>query len=252
MITIRNTALAAALIIAPLALSNVACAESGHTAHWTYEGHEGPEHWGDLSHNFGMCKDGMAQSPINISNVTSAALSDIETDYKKTSLDVVNNGHTIQVNYNNGSTINVDGKTYKLLQFHFHSPSEHHIDGKPADMVAHLVHQADDGQLAVIGVLINKGANNKTIETIWNNLPSTTGSKKNSAMINVADLLPADLSYYNYSGSLTTPPCSEGVNWMVLQNPVMASAGQVAKFTETFARSVRPIQPLNNRTVMAD
>jgi len=249
---IRHAALAAALIITPPALNHNAYAESGHKAHWSYEGHEGPENWGNLSHDYEMCKTGKAQSPIDISSISSAALEDIESSYKKTSLDVVNNGHTIQVNYNNGSSIRVDGKTYNLLQFHFHSPSEHHVDGKPADMVAHLVHQANDGQLAVIGVLINKGNNNKTIETIWNNMSASQGNRKSSAMINVADLLPSDLSYYNYSGSLTTPPCSEGVNWMVLQNPIQASAGQIARFNEIFTKSVRPVQPLNKRMVKAN
>jgi carbonic anhydrase len=139
------------------------------------------------------------------------------------------------------------------LQFHFHSPSEHTVGGKPYDMVAHLVHQSDDGQLGVIGVLIKKGKANAVIDAIWANLPRHAGEHKQSdTQINVAELLPATHGYYNYSGSLTTPPCSEGVNWIVLQTPVEVSAEQVAAFTSLFSKSVRPVQPIHGRTIHAN
>ena len=223
---------------------------AGGKTHWRYDGEEGPQHWGDLSPNYTSCKAGKSQSPINISQARKAKLATIKFNYKATPVDIENNGHTIQLNYAKGSSINVGGKPYALLQFHFHSPSEHHVNGKPYDMVAHLVHQAADGQLGVIGVLMKVGKANKVIEQIWKVLPETADEHNAVAdTLNVADLLPAERLYFNYSGSLTTPPCSEGVNWMVLTTPVEVSAEQVAHFNRLFAKSVRPIQALNGRTV---
>jgi carbonic anhydrase len=223
---------------------------SGKGAHWGYEGHEGPAHWGEMSKDYQTCMAGEKQSPIDISAAETADLAAIEFHYAASHIDMVNNGHTIQVNYAGDSKVTVAGKTYTLLQFHFHSPSEHTINGKAADMVAHLVHQAEDGQLGVIGVLMNKGAENKTIASLWQHMPAKSGDHKKARLeINVADLLPADRSYFNYSGSLTTPPCSEGVNWMVLRQPVEVSAEQIAAFNKLFARSVRPVQSLNGRVV---
>lgn len=244
----RTGLVAASLLLA----SNLALAADTGKAHWGYEGHEGPAHWGDLAAEYATCKTGKSQSPINITAARSAKLADIKFSYQPSALDVVNNGHTIQVNYAPGSNIDVGGKQYKLLQFHFHSPSEHTVDGKPYDMVAHLVHQAGDGQLGVIGVLMKKGKANAVIDAIWANLPKHAGDhKQTDAQINVADLLPVTHGYYNYSGSLTTPPCSEGVNWMVLQTPIEVSAEQVAAFTNIFSTSVRPVQPLHDRPVHA-
>ncbi|WP_197722080.1 carbonic anhydrase [Sulfuriflexus mobilis] len=230
--------------------SSLAFAAAAGKPHWGYEGHEGPAHWGDLAAEYATCKTGKSQSPINISGARPAQLADIRFSYQPTTLDVVNNGHTIQVNYAAGSSIEVGGKQYQLLQFHFHSPSEHTVDGQPYDMVAHLVHQAGDGQLGVIGVLMKKGKANPVIDAIWASLPTQAGEHKQSdTQLNVADLLPAKQSFYNYSGSLTTPPCSEGVNWMVMQAPVEVSAEQVAAFTNIFSKSVRPVQPLHERLI---
>jgi carbonic anhydrase len=241
----------AGLITVSLILSsNLAFATGAEKSHWGYEGHEGPAHWGDLAAEYASCKTGKSQSPINITGAKSAKLADIKFSYQPSALDVVNNGHTIQVNYAAGSSINIGGKQYKLLQFHFHSPSEHTVDGKPYDMVAHLVHQAGDGQLSVIGVLMKKGKANAVIDAIWANLPRHAGDHKRSdTQINVAELLPASHGYYNYSGSLTTPPCSEGVNWIVLKTPVEVSAEQVAAVTNIFSTSVRPVQPLHGRSI---
>ncbi|HEB58444.1 MAG TPA: carbonic anhydrase family protein [Gammaproteobacteria bacterium] len=224
---------------------------AGSDHHWGYEGHEGPMHWGDISHDYHMCKDGKQQSPIDIRGATPKALDAIGFSYTASPKNIVNNGHTIQVNMKPGSTITVGGKTYKLLQFHFHSPSEHKIDGKPADMVAHFVHQADDGQLGVVAVLFKKGKANPIIGKLWKKMPKNHGGNADLAgmSLSVADLLPGNRAYYNYSGSLTTPPCSEGVNWMVLKSPVNVSAAQVKAFTDIFPKSVRPTQPLHGREI---
>ncbi|MCK4743697.1 MAG: carbonic anhydrase [Sulfuriflexus sp.] len=240
------------VLLSGILLSSMTFAAGG-KAHWGYDGDEGPSHWGDLSHDYATCKTGKSQSPINIDTTTTAKLANIKFNYQASAIDVVNNGHTIQVNYAKGSMLSVGGKSYTLLQFHFHSPSEHEVNGKPYDMVAHLVHQAADGQLGVIGVLMKIGKANSVIASVWDNMPTKSGGhNKVDATLNVAELLPSNHSYYNYSGSLTTPPCSEGVNWMVLQTPVEVSTEQVAAFTSIFSKSVRPVQPGNGRLIHAN
>ncbi len=224
-------------------------------AHWGYEGHEGPEHWGELTHDYHMCKEGKKQSPIDISNTKLTNLDKISFRYTSEPREILNNGHTIQVNMKPGSRLKVAGKTYRLLQFHFHAPSEHTFNGKPADMVAHFVHQADDGQLGVIGLLfrITRGKSNATLARLWKYLPKRAGEKKVIASgITVAKLLPKNTTYYHYSGSLTTPPCSEDVNWMILQNFVEVSAQQIAAFSNIIHHNVRPVQALNGREVEAN
>jgi len=226
-------------------------AAGGHAAHWAYEGDGAPHAWGVLKEEYGTCGTGKKQSPIDISTVTISDISEIEFHYKSTPLELINNGHTIQANYHSGSYITVSGKRYDLFQFHFHSPSEHTIGGKSYDMVAHLVHKAADGQLGVIGVLFKAGDKNKVIDKLWANLPTESGQSNTvkNTRINALDLLPVDLTYFNYSGSLTTPPCSEGVNWMVMATPASISAKQVKQFTDLFPLSARPVQPLNGRVV---
>lgn len=236
-----------------LLASNLAFASDTGEPAWGYEGQHGPAHWGDLAAEYASCKTGRSQSPINITSAKPARLASLRFHYQATDLDIVNNGHSIQVNYATGSSIEVGGKRYRLLQFHFHSPSEHAVDGRPYDMVAHLVHQAADGQLGVVAVLMRKGKANPVIESIWAHLPRHAGDQKQADMqINITDLLPTGHRYYNYTGSLTTPPCSEGVNWMVLQTPVEVSADQIATFNNLFSGNVRPHQPLHERIIHAN
>ncbi|HEB86617.1 MAG TPA: carbonic anhydrase [Gammaproteobacteria bacterium] len=239
------------LILFLLSFSTLTLAGSDHAgAHWGYGDETGPAHWGDMKPGYSTCKTGKHQSPINISGAHATSLPAITFRYQATLLNVVNNGHAIQVNYAPGSYITVAGKRYKLLQIHFHSPSEHEIDGKAADMVAHLVHKAADGQLAVVAVLFNKGSRNPLIEKIWKHMPTHKGEYSKTAIkINASDLLPTDRAYYHYSGSLTTPPCSEGVNWLVLKNRVEVSSSQIDALTHIFPKSTRPVQPLNGRRI---
>ena len=217
--------------------------------HWGYEGEGGPANWGDLKPEFNTCKTGKQQSPINITAARKEDLEGLATMYQSTPLEVVNNGHAIQVNYAPGSIMEIGGKDYALLQFHFHSPSEHLVQGKPYDMIAHLVHKASDGSLAVIGVFLTEGKENSLIQKVWDYLPAKAGEKKTVAEVtlNVADLLPKDMSYYHYYGSLTTPPCTEGVAWYVLKTPVEVSAKQLAQFRAVMHGNVRPPQPLHGR-----
>ncbi len=224
----------------------------GPGAHWGYTGEGGPEHWGDISPEFSVCKTGMAQSPIDISSTVKSDLGNIEFDYRSTPLKVLNNGYTIQANYTSDSFIKAGDKTYKLLQFHFHSPSENTRLGKHYSMEAHLVHKNGQGQLAVVGVFIKKGAHNPFIQTIWDNIPGEVNRENvvNHTGINAAQLLPKNGSYYHFDGSLTTPPCSEGVNWNVLKTPIEASEAQINKFLSIVGPDARPVQPLHGRGVI--
>jgi carbonic anhydrase len=229
-------------------------ASAGHGMHWSYSGETGPASWGSLKDEYSLCGTGERQSPIDISTVTITDLPKIQFHYQSSPLAISNNGHTIKVSYAPGSYITVGDKRYDLLQFHFHTPSEHSVGGKHYDMVAHLVHQSVDGQLAVVGVMFDAGSTqNATIAKLWGHMPEKTGETNSEpeVKINAADLLPRDLTYFNYSGSLTTPPCSQDVNWMVLATPVTASTAQVERFSDIFPLSTRPVQPLNDRVVNA-
>lgn len=243
----------AALILTALTALSIpvtAMAESSHgkKAHWSYSGAEGFQHWGDLSAEFHACKDGMAQSPIDIREYNAADLPALHPSYHKGNLEVINNGHTIQVNTGDSGSLSVDGKTYKLLQFHFHTPSEHYVDGAPYPMEVHFVHKAGDGTLGVVGVMMQLGAHNRAIDTIWRATKASGGH----AALSAADLLPSNLDYYKYVGSLTTPPCSEGVQWHVAKNAIEISAAQLHAFQALFSVNARPVQPQNSRNIKGD
>jgi carbonic anhydrase len=229
-------------------------AQESHPLHWSYEGNEGPDHWGQLDPAYGTCAAGRVQSPINI-NVKQAKLADLPQlrfDYTSTPLNIIDNGHTIQVKYAAGSTLTVGDKTYSLVQFHFHHPSEEYINNRGFDLVAHLVHDDGRGHLAVVAVLFKTGPRNPLLDTLWRNIPTQKEKAVNvpSVTFNVKDLLPADRGYYTFDGSLTTPPCSEGVTWYVLKSPSTLSADQLATFAKLYPRNARPIQPLNGREVL--
>ncbi|HEY5673636.1 MAG TPA: carbonic anhydrase [Malonomonas sp.] len=225
---------------------------SAGVVHWGYSGAGGPAHWGVLQPEFKMCGEGQQQSPINIVDTVEADLPELTFNYVATNLELVNNGHTIKANYAPGSSIRVGGDEYKLLQFHFHSLSENAVDGKLFPVEAHLVHANSAGELAVVGVLFDEGAANPLLEKLWRYTPSRANSTMAVAStISVTELLPASADYYGFSGSLTTPPCTEGVRWMALKQPVTASAEQISKFRSFFGDhdTNRPVQPLNGRIV---
>ncbi|VAX09082.1 Carbonic anhydrase, alpha class [hydrothermal vent metagenome] len=228
-----------------------------HEIHWGYGRMGGPAQWGIMKREYLACGNGEQQSPIDIvvDNTVGSQVGEIVFNYKPSMLEVVNNGHTIQANYASGSNILVGGKTFELLQLHFHSPSEHQINNQHFDMEVHLVHKSADGELAVIGVMLKKGLKNRAVEAIWTNFPSAVNKPITvaDATIDAADLLPADKkSFYHYMGSLTTPPCSEVVNWFVMQNFIGVTEQQVATLTEAVGENNRPVQPLNRRHVLAN
>lgn len=223
---------------------------SGAAVHWGYDGSDGPQNWGNLSEAYALCGKGKNQSPINITWSADVDLDNIEFFYQNSPLSIVNNGHTIQVNYRPGSYIKIAGQTYELLQFHFHSQSEHLVNGKHSELEMHLVHKSDEGTLAVVGVFIQAGKDNSALQKIWDYLPRETSQEVAAETeINAAALLPQKTDYYHYAGSLTTPPCSEGVRWFVMTSPIEVSEQQIADFTAIFAGNFRPVQALNRRNV---
>ena len=236
-----------------LALNVYAGAEGhGKGAHWAYEGEQGPAHWGEMTAEFKQCQAGLEQSPVDIGDAAKGDLAKIEFNYQPSPIKILNNGHTIQVNYSGDSSIKIGAQTYKLVQFHFHSPSENTVKKKPFDMELHLVHKNDKGELAVVGVFMQGGNANKTLDSVWANIPKEINKETTlNAQINAADLLPAKQSFYHFKGSLTTPPCSEGVQWFVMKEPTTVSAEQVKSFVAAVGNNARPVQALNQRSVVA-
>ncbi len=223
--------------------------------HWSYSGDAGPEYWGELSPEYALCTDGSAQSPIDIRDASALDLVDIEFHYGESANNILNNGHTIQVNIDAGSAIHYNGITYDLLQFHFHSPSEHTIDGMPAPMEIHFVHQdPNSGALAVVGILLSEGKDdNEAYAAVFDHLPAQVGEAEAAGEpIVLAALLPEARTFFTYQGSLTTPPCSEIVRWLLLDTPVALSARQIAAFTAIFDANARPVQPLGARDLLLD
>ena len=223
--------------------------KKGHSVHWDYAGEMGPENWGD---EFPTCGKGTKQSPLNITGPFEKSKDVLVVNYKEGPLKILNNGHTIQVNVEPGSTLKINKDVYNLLQFHFHRPSEEQIDGKPMAMVAHFVHKNADGKLAVLGVLLNDGKDNAAIQTLWNNAPKAEGPEVvvDKMKFDPSSLVPTALTHYSYEGSLTTPPCTEGVNFYILKTPVDIGKKQVVDFP--FKRNARPVQPLNGRKINAN
>jgi len=228
-------------------------ASGNHAVHWAYEGEEGPTHWGEIDPSYTTCSQGKSQSPIDVTVTDEKDLTNISFHYQSSDIRILNNGHTVQVNYDAGSYIEVDGQRFDVLQFHYHAPSEHAVNGKLLAAELHIVHKNSDGQLAVVGILIAEGAENQAFQPFLDNLPAEESEEKDTGtLLNAADLLPAIQTTYRYSGSLTTPPCTEGVTWLLMTNPVELSAGQIAALEHVFEGNNRPVQALNNRSVSED
>jgi len=223
------------------------------TPHWEYEGENGPANWGKLHPEFNICAIGKRQSPINIDegSTLQGPAEPIAFSYTGSNGTVVNNGHTIQVDVQGDNYITVRGVRYQLLQFHFHTPSEEQINGARYPMVAHLVHKNDEGQLAVVGLMLDAGVANVLIDKVWTYMPLDAGDKVRMprGMLNLNELLPADQRYYQFIGSLTTPPCTEGVLWLVMKQPVQISRNQLRMFRQLYPFNARPVQPVHGRPV---
>ena len=239
----------AALAMCPVCASVGVAAEGAH--HWGYEGDTGPAKWGELDPANQICTIGVQQSPIDISSTISANLYPLEIHWADSADTIVNNGHTIQLNFAEGSTLMLGDVKYKLLQVHFHRPSEHMVGGKNFPMEAHFVHRNDSGGLAVVGVLMAEGRPNAAFGKIVKTMPAAEGpAVKADASIDPHALLPTRLSYFRYPGSLTTPPCSEVVEWLLLTTPIQVAAADVAAFAKLYPMNARPVQKDNRRYVL--
>lgn len=251
-IAVKDSLLLRAIGFAAASLIGSSVLAEEHPAHWGYEGHGAPSHWGDMQQDFANCKLGQEQSPIDIQtkSVKKAALPSIRPSYRASSAELVNNGHTIQVNLADGGKAELSNGAYKILQFHFHTPSEEKINGKNFPLVAHLVHRNDAGNLAVIAVLFRQGKENAALKPVFDHLLAKEGKAPLAETFDAGTLMPPNLGYYAFKGSLTTPPCSEGVSWHVLRQPLEMSAQQIAAFKKIFKANARPVQPLNGREVV--
>lgn len=222
----------------------------GHEVHWAYGGATGPESWGQLKPEYRQCMLGKRQSPIDIRDGIPVELDPIAFDYRPSPFRVTDNGHTVQVNVDAGNGITVSGRRYELLQFHFHRPSEERINGRQFEMVAHLVHKDPEGRLAVVAVLLDAGPANPVVQQVWNNLPLEKHLEQAAQQpLDLNGLLPEARHYYTYMGSLTTPPCSEGVLWLVMKQPAGVSRQQIGVFSRLYPMNARPVQPASGRLI---
>lgn len=246
--TLRLKTTAAALALASIAGSAMAAEKPA----WSYSGANGPHNWGELSADYHLCKSGLQQSPIDLAQSNALGDIPIKTNYASGPLTILNNGHTVQANFAEGSTLTSGKADFKLLQAHFHTPSEEAINGKRYPMVAHLVHADSAGKLAVVGVLFEEGPANPELAKIIAAAPAKKADAKlvSSVTIDPAGLLPESRSVYRFQGSLTTPPCSEGVNWHVIKQPATASKAQIAALNKIMGDNARPLQPLHGRLVV--
>jgi carbonic anhydrase len=218
---------------------------------WGYEGPAGPAAWGGMRPDFGLCASGQRQSPIDIRGGLAVDLEPVRFDYQPSRFAVIDNGHTVQVNLPAGNAVEIGGRRFELQQFHFHRPSEERIDGRQFEMSLHLVHKDAEGRLAVVAVLLAKGPAHPLVQQVWNNLPLEKHEEvQATTRLDPADLLPADRRYYTYMGSLTTPPCSEGVRWVVMRTPVSLTPEQIELFARIYPMNARPAQAAAGRRIM--
>lgn len=218
--------------------------------HWSYEGEHGPDHWSSLGADNAACSAGSQQSPLDITGAVEAEIPAIALDWKKANGEIVNNGHTIQVNMPAGSKLGRGDKSYDLLQFHFHTPSEHLVEGKSFAMEVHFVHKnAKTGTLGVLGVFMTPGAANEVFAGLATAFPAEEGGKR-PLEVDPSGLVPKTLDYWTYEGSLTTPPCSEIVDWMVTREPIEVAAADIDKFTKLYEMNARPVLAANRRFIL--
>ncbi|WP_348641418.1 carbonic anhydrase [Granulicella aggregans] len=239
----------ATVMLSPVALS----AQNPETArHWDYSNENGPKHWSELDPSNSACSLGHTESPIDVAGAMPAKLTPLVFDYHPGASQVVDNGHTVQVLVGPGNYLIADGDKYQLIQFHFHHPSEDAIEGKHFDMELHMVHKDADGNLALVAILLSDGKANPLVQMGWDNVPTEKEKVKTlTTPLDPKEILPATEGYYSFAGSLTTPPCTEGVRWFVMQSPLDISVHQEQSFAALYPNNSRPIQPRNGRTVEA-
>lgn len=239
-------------VLMALAFSAVpASASSPDACSWSYDGATGPEHWSEICapKNY-TCESGTRQSPIDLPAAPHGNLPHLSFHYRPTPLDAENTGSTIEADIHSDSYLKIGHERYNLIQFHFHTPSEHQLEGESYPMELHFVHRNALGELAVVGVFLREGAENPLIQQIWDHIAEGEAGEAHVEQIEPEDLLPENREYYRYAGSLTTPPCTEGVRWHVLHEPIEVSEEQIEEFRAIFPHNARPLQELNGRTVL--
>ena len=218
--------------------------------HWTYEGHGGPSDWGKLDNSFRACSIGSEQSPIDLSGAIKADLAPLAIDWHPQAFKVVNNGHTIQANVEANGGVTIGENRFALAQFHFHTPSEHALDGQRTHMEAHFVNADDKGRLLVVGVLMKAGSSHAPFAQLMASAPKKEGSATLSAPLDPNAFLPADRTRFRYEGSLTTPPCSETVDWNVYAAPIEVAQSDIAAFKSILPMNARPFQQRGRRFLL--
>jgi carbonic anhydrase len=252
-----RTGCSALLCLALAAAAGVVRAD-GHATHWGYDGASGPRAWATLSAEYAECGVGKRQSPIDLpiaagTGTERAADATMHVFHHPHAVDVANNGHTLQVTYDDGDSLTLDGVDYQLVQYHFHAPSEHTFAGQHFPLEMHLVHRASSGALAVVGVMLESGPHNAAFDTLTSHLPTRTGASTHleRVAVDIDGLLPATRHAFRYTGSLTTPPCTEGVDWLVLRTPVAIDPAQIEGLAAVLHHNNRDVQALHGRPVRA-
>jgi carbonic anhydrase len=226
---------------------------SSNSPHWTYYGEEGMDHWGMLSHSYMTCETGSHQSPVDITMSSEhQAPARLQFHYRTADLQAMHNGHSIQVRVSSGNELHVNGRTYQLMQFHFHEPSEHHIEGKSSPFEIHLVHRDRAGHIVVVSLLAELGPGHPVVSTLWSSLPMYAGESAPSRQLELSTLIPNNLHHFAYHGSLTTPPCTEGVQWIVMKEKISIAQAQIDQFVALVGHNARAIQPIHDRRVLAE
>lgn len=249
--TMMKRSVPASLVLAiGLAGGAVMAEETG--PRWTYSGPKGAEHWGELSGLYRNCSEGKMESPVDLAGASVIAKVQIDMSYLPVPLGIVNNGHTVQLKVANGSAITIRGIRYDLMQIHFHTPSEHLQDRRPHAMEVHFVHLSKENHVAVVAAFFDEGNEHRTLAKLIDHVPMKKGEPTmvEGVTIDPQGLLPQKPAYYHYSGSLTTPPCTEGVFWFIARTPMTASRQQIETFMKAMGANARPIQPLGRRVLI--
>lgn len=235
-------------------IPEVPIAPQGAVQDWSYTGESGAAHWADIRPDYHACKDGLKQSPVNIANFYQENLPEITPTYSAMPLTLINTGTTVQLGVEEGNGFSADGLYYALKQIVFRTPSEHYMDGAPYPMEVQLIHRADDGTQAIVSVMMKLGNINPVLQGVLDNIPLQSFAEKTvqGVSYSVTDLLPTTLDYYKYEGSMTMPPCVEGVFWFVMKDPITVSEDQLRAFQALYPVNARPIQPLRDRIIKGD
>ncbi len=242
-------------VLVGFALHGIANENDGHEPQWGYEGGTGPLHWGGMEQDHDkhlLCRDGVRQSPIDIGKVLGFESLRLQSHYFETPVQIIRNSHTVLLKYEQGSYIEWGDEVFELIQFHFHHPSEHRVSGRSYPMEIHFVHKTESQEYVIIGVLVKFGSYNPHVQKVWDLIPDEIDKETiyENTRLRANHFLPSSKKYFHYAGSLTTPPCTENVTWLVLEEPIEISEKQLAQFQKYIDHNARPIQKPHHRIVV--